>query len=84
MMGDGYMEFEEYLQRKHELKKGERKLKEISVKQYVNRLESMRRDRIYNEERQIDSILEKKVQGHYKDWETYTTTIKHYLSSKNY
>ncbi|WP_339199177.1 hypothetical protein MKY27_07630 [Solibacillus sp. FSL R5-0449] len=78
------MEFIEYLQQKHVLKKGERKLKEISINQYVNRLESMRRKGIYNEEKQIDSILEAKIQKCYCDWKTYVTTIEHYLASKNY
>ncbi|QWC23584.1 hypothetical protein KJK41_04260 [Bacillus haikouensis] len=78
------MEFQEYLQRKHELKKNERKLKRISVMQYVNRLENMRRERIYNEESSIDAALERKLQGRYKDWKTYKKTIEHFLSSKKY
>ncbi|ASF40964.1 hypothetical protein CEH05_18100 [Halobacillus halophilus] len=78
------MEFKEYLMRKHELKVGERKIKEISVQQYINRLENMRRDGIYNEEKHIDNILEKKIHEHYRDWKTYLKTIEHYLSSKNY
>ncbi|MFE7062035.1 hypothetical protein ACFVAD_07770 [Sutcliffiella sp. NPDC057660] len=78
------MEFQAYLQQKHLLNKGERKLKEISIDQYVNRLENMRRNGIYNEESQIDARLEQKVQEHYKDWKTYIKTIDHYLSSRNY
>jgi hypothetical protein len=78
------MEFEEYLKRKHELKKGERKLKIISVKQYVNRLKNIRREGIYNEEKQIDSSLERKLQERYKDWKTYKRTIEHLLTSKDY
>ncbi|MGP4060371.1 hypothetical protein [Halobacillus sp. H74] len=78
------MDFKEYLMRKHELKKGEKKLKEISVQQYINRLENMRRNGIYNEEKQIDYILEQKIQERYDDWKTYLKTIEHYLSSKNY
>ncbi|MFD2215298.1 hypothetical protein [Metabacillus endolithicus] len=78
------MDFKDYLKYKHVLKKGERKLKEISIEQYINRLENMRREGIYNEEKQIDLVLEKKVQERYKDWKTYIKTIEHYLYSKNY
>ncbi|MFF2445532.1 hypothetical protein ACFVSW_00415 [Neobacillus sp. NPDC058068] len=76
------LDFKEYLSQKHILKKGERKLKPISVEQYINRLENMRRLGIYKEEKQIDSILVGKIQGQYKDWKTYVKTIEHYLSSK--
>lgn len=78
------MEFREYLTQKHVLKKGEKRLKEISVKQYINRLENMRGDGIYNEEKRIDLILEQKIQERYQDWKTYVKTIEHYLSSKYY
>jgi Nucleotide modification associated domain 3 len=75
-------DFGEYLALKHILKKGERELKPVSVEQYLNRLDSMRRRGIYNEERLIDSTLEKKIQEQYKDWETYRKTIEHYLDFK--
>lgn len=78
------MEFKEYLEQKHLLKKGERKLKEISIEQYINRLENMRRIGIYKEENHIDFILEQKIQERYQDWKTYVKTIEHYLSSKNF
>ena len=78
------MEFKDYLQQKHLLNKSERKLKGISINQYINRLESMRRNGIYNDEKQIDSILERKIQERYGDWKTYARTIEHYLSSKKY
>ena len=78
------MEFKDYLQQKHLLNKKERKLKDNSIKQYINRLESMRRNGIYNDEMQIDLILERKIQERYKDWKTYVKTIDHYLSSKKY
>ncbi|QIZ08468.1 hypothetical protein HFZ78_18585 [Priestia megaterium] len=78
------MEFKEYLEQKHLLKKGESKLKEISIEQYINRLENMRRIGIYKDENHIDSILEQKIQERYQDWKTYVKTIEHYLSSKNY
>ncbi|QED48082.1 hypothetical protein [Cytobacillus dafuensis] len=78
------MEFKVYLKQKHVLKNGERKLKDISEDQYMNRLENMRLRGIYNEEKQIDSILERKVQEHYRVWKSYLKTIEHYLSSKNY
>ncbi|MDM5291697.1 hypothetical protein QUF81_00065 [Peribacillus simplex] len=78
------MEFREYLTQKHVLKKGEKRLKEISVRQYINRLENMRGDGIYNEEKRIDLILEQKIQERYQDWKTYVKTIEHYLSSKYY
>lgn len=78
------MEFKEYLQNKHILKKGERKIKDKSINQYINRLENLRRAGIYNDEKQIDSVLKQKVQERYKDWKTYVTTIEHYLSSKKY
>ncbi len=78
------MEFEAYLKQKHLLATKERKLKELSIDQYINRLESMRRNNIYNEEKQMDSNLERKIQEHYKDWKTYRKTIEHYLASKNF
>ncbi|WP_223702169.1 hypothetical protein [Sutcliffiella deserti] len=78
------MEFKEYLKQKHLLKKDEKKLKEISIDQYINRLASMRQNGIYNEENQMDSTLEQKVQERYKDWKTYLKTINHYLASKKY
>ncbi|MBM7655244.1 hypothetical protein [Neobacillus cucumis] len=78
------MEFKAYLEQKHMLKKGEIKLKGNSVNQYINRLENMRRNGIYNEELQITPILEQKIQECYKDWNTYVKTIEHYLSSKKY
>lgn len=78
------MEFKDYLQQKHLLNKNERKLKDNSIKQYINRQESMRRNGIYNDETQIDSILERKIQERYDDWKTYVKTIDHYLSSKKY
>ncbi|MDQ0257843.1 hypothetical protein J2S74_005306 [Evansella vedderi] len=78
------MEFKDYLVQKHVLKKGERKLKEVSVEQYISRLKNMRSEGIYNEEKLIDTVLEGKIQERYKDWKTYVKTIEHYLSSKNY
>lgn len=78
------MDFEEYLMKKHVLRAGERKLKEVSVKQYVNRLDNMRRAGIYNEEKQVDTNLEKKIQARYGDWVTYVKTIHHYLYSKQF
>jgi hypothetical protein len=75
-------DFQEYLTQKHILKKGEKKIKPISVNQYISRLENMRRLGIYNEEAQIDSTLEAKIKGQYKDWKTYVKTIEHYLSFK--
>jgi hypothetical protein len=48
----------------------------------MNRLESMRRLGIYNEEKKIDSILVGKIQKQYKDWKTYVKTIEHYLNYK--
>ncbi len=71
------MNFQEYLTQKHNLKNGERKLEPVSVKQYMNRLESMCRYGIYNEENQIDSKLVGKIQEQYKDWKTYVKTIEH-------
>jgi hypothetical protein len=58
------------------------KIQPISVKQYMNRLESMRRHGIYNEENQIDSTLVGKIQEQYRDWKTYVKTIEHYLNYK--
>ncbi|ALC91524.1 hypothetical protein AM500_18340 [Bacillus sp. FJAT-18017] len=77
------MEFKEYLEQKHILIKGERKLKEIYVKKYINRLGNMCREGIYNEEKHVDEILEQKVHQKYRDWKTYLKTIEHYQSSKN-
>lgn len=76
------LNFQEYLLQKHTLKKGERKLQPISVKQYVNRLESMRSQGIYNEENLIDETLVGKIQEQYKDWKTYVKTVEHYLDYK--
>lgn len=78
------MEFREYLKNKHVLKEGERKLKEISIEQYINRFDNMRRDGIYKKEKQIDPALRQRIQDSYKDWKTYIRTIEYYLSSKNY
>ncbi|MBM7662789.1 hypothetical protein JOC85_003600 [Bacillus mesophilus] len=78
------MEFKDYLKHKHLLDKGGMKLKDISVDQYINRLDNMRRDGIYNEEKQIKSFLDNKIQERYKDWKTYVRTIRFYLASKNY
>lgn len=78
-MGDGIMEFKEYLLEKHNIIKGERKLQPVSVKQYINRLDSMRKNGIYNEEEIIDSVLKNKIQQRYKDWKTYVKTIEHYF-----
>jgi hypothetical protein len=78
------MDFKEFLLKKHILIKGEKELKEISADQYVNRLESMRSYGIYNEEKQIDSYLEGKIQDQYEDWRTYIRTIRHYLKYKEY
>ena len=77
------LDFQEYLTQKHILKIGEKKLKPISVKQYINRLENMRRLGIYNDEQQIDSTLETKIKEQYKDWKTYVKTIELYLSFKS-
>jgi hypothetical protein len=74
------LNFQEYLTQKHILREGEMKIQSISVKQYMNRLESMRRHGIYNEENQIDSTLVGKIQGRYKDWKTYVKTIEHYFN----
>ncbi|OYD56731.1 hypothetical protein CGZ90_17125 [Fictibacillus aquaticus] len=78
------MNFREFLLKKHLLIKGERELKEISAGQYVNRLKSMRKNKIYNEEKYIDSYLEQKIQNRYKDWKTYLKTVSHYLVYKDY
>lgn len=53
LKGMNLLEFREHLTKKHLLKEGERKLKEISINQYINRFDNMRRDGIYNEETQI-------------------------------
>lgn len=76
--------FQDYLLNKHILKSGESKIKSISAKQYVNRLESMRRKGIYNEENTIDPLLEQKIQAQYKDWKTYVKTIEYYIDFKGY
>jgi hypothetical protein len=76
------LNFQDYLTKKHILKKGERQLQPISVKQYLNRLESMRRLGLYNEENQIDSNLIGNIQEQYKDWKTYVKTIEHYINYK--
>ncbi|MGG0822505.1 hypothetical protein ABE099_06465 [Paenibacillus turicensis] len=78
------MEFKEYLKQKHLLNVNEKKLKDKSIDQYISRLENLRLYGIYNEEKQIDSILEQKIQERYQDWKMYRKTIEHYLSSKNY
>lgn len=80
--GEKEMDFQDYLMQKHILKKGERQLKSVSVQQYFNRLESMRRHGIYNEEDLIDDILVRKIQEHYKDWKTYLKTVEHYINYK--
>ena len=79
---DRELDFQDYLTQKHILKKGERQLQPISVKQYINRLESMRHHGIYKEENQIDSTLVGKIQDQYKDWKTYVKTVEHYLNYK--
>jgi hypothetical protein len=81
--GDDQVDFKEYLRKKHVLKKDERKLKEISIEQYSNRLENMRRDGIYNNEKHIDSELKRKVQERYSDWKTYIRTIEYFIASKH-
>lgn len=84
LKGMNLLEFREYLTKKHLLKEDERKLKEISINQYINRFDNMRRDGIYNEETQINLALEQRIQERYKDWKTYIRTIEYYLSSKVY
>ncbi|MEK4372498.1 hypothetical protein [Paenibacillus sp. FSL R5-0473] len=78
------MEFKDYLKQKHLLNANEKKLMDKSIDQYISRLENLRLYGIYNEEKQIDSVLEQKIQEHYQDWKMYRKTIEHYLSSKNY
>jgi hypothetical protein len=78
------LEFREYLKQKHLLNANEKKLTDKSIDQYINRLESLRRNGIYNEEKQIDSMLYQKIQERYQDWKMYRKTIEHNLSSKNY
>lgn len=78
------MDFREYLTKKHILKRGEKELKPISVEQYINRLENMRKRGIYNEEKQIDLALIGKIQNQYSDWKTYKKTIEHYLAFKTF
>lgn len=78
------MEFTEYLRNKHQLKKGERKLREISVGQYENRLINMEREGIYRGEQVIDDELETRLLKRYKDWKTYRRTIRFFIDSKGY
>ncbi|GLI83148.1 hypothetical protein ANABIO32_08380 [Rossellomorea marisflavi] len=78
------MEFTEYLRNKHQLKKGERKLREISVGQYENRLINMEREGIYRGEQVIDDELETRLSKRYKDWKTYRRTIRFFIDSKGY
>lgn len=84
VVSNARMGYREYLTRKHIIKKGEKQLKEISVQQYINRLENMRRYGIYNEENGINDYLRGKIQARYKDWKTYVKTIEYYIDSKNY
>ncbi|VXC56978.1 conserved hypothetical protein [Bacillus sp. 349Y] len=78
------MEFTEYLRNKHQLKKGERKLREISVGQYEKRLINMEREGIYKGEQVIDAELETRLSKRYKDWKTYRRTIRFFIDSKGY
>jgi hypothetical protein len=78
------MEFTEYLRNKHQLKKGERKLREISVGQYENRLINMEREGIYRGEQVIDDELETRLLKRYKDWKTYRRTIRFFIDSEGY
>jgi hypothetical protein len=78
------MDFKEYLLTKHNLDSRERKLKENSANQYVNRLKSMREKEIYNEEKELKSYLIEKIKEQYDDWKTYTKTIEHYLNYQKY
>ncbi|WP_142245828.1 hypothetical protein [Rossellomorea marisflavi] len=78
------MEFTDYLRNKHQLQKGERKLREISVGQYENRLINMEREGIYRGEQVIDDELETRLLKRYKDWKTYRHTIRFFIDSKGY
>jgi phage antirepressor YoqD-like protein len=81
---DIMMNFTQFLLQKHLLIKGERKIKEISAKQYNNRLENMLQDQIYNGEKQINIELVNKIQAKYSDWTTYRKTIDYYIKYCSY
>lgn len=78
------MDFKQYLLTKHNLDPKEKKLKENSADQYVNRLRSMREKGIYNEEKQLDSHLIGKIQEQYDDWEMYKKAIEYFLNYQKY
>lgn len=78
------MEFREFLMKKHVLEKGEKKIKEISINQYENRLENLKRKGIYQEENSVDDILRHKIQGEYKKIDQYVRTIELYIQSKKH
>lgn len=78
------MEFKEFLMKKHLLEKGEKKIKEISINQYENRLENLKRKGIYQGENSVDDILRQKIQDEYKRIDQYVRTIELYIQSKKY
>lgn len=79
------MEFIDYLQMRHILKKEERQIKGRSAKQYQNRLLNLQKHNIYNGETQLDSNILEKIQNHYKDTTNhYPRTIQYYIEYLQY
>ncbi|MDO6657860.1 hypothetical protein [Anaerobacillus sp. 1_MG-2023] len=74
------MDFIDYLQMRHTIKKGEKQIKERSAKQYQNRLTNLQKKNIYNGETQIREDMHEKIQNHYKDTRNqYPRTIQYYI-----
>lgn len=79
------MEFSEFLRNRHSIIHGAKKLKEVSVQQYNNRLTNMVAQKIYNEEEQLDETIVNKINAKYSNRANeYERTINYYIEYKNH
>ena len=79
------MNFKEYLLARHGIKSGAKRMKAVSAEQYENRLENLRKKKIYNEEAEITDHIVKLINRTYVNkTNEYERTLRYYIEYKKY
>ncbi|WLV25229.1 hypothetical protein QR721_03075 [Aciduricibacillus chroicocephali] len=79
------MNFKDYLLARHEIKEGAKRMKAVSAQQYENRLENLRKKKIYNEETYISKHIVRLINRTYANkTHEYERTLRYYIEYKKY
>ncbi|WJY26433.1 hypothetical protein [Sporosarcina trichiuri] len=79
------MQFIDYLNYRHNIQPGARKLSEVSAEQYANRLHNLQRKGIYHNEDHVTEEMLAEIEKEYKrGLDLYPRTIRYYIEYMEY